>query len=164
MNDSWLDRNRNTLFILLSLIAAGGATIFYLRQPADKPIEIHPVEVATLTATFTPSPSPTPAPVRIYITGAVVNSDVYYLPQGSIIKDLILRAGGLTKDADREQVNQALELRDQQHIHVPRIGEENAPPPVQDGSNNNQDDKGSDPDVVCGRDGDRAPGAGVPGS
>jgi competence protein ComEA len=133
MNEPWLDRNRNIIFILLSLLAIGGATVFYLQQPAEAPIEIIPVETVALITT-TPSPSPTPSPVRIYITGAIANSDVYFLPQGSIIKDAILSAGGFTPDADRERINQALELQDQQHIHIPRIGEEDAPPPVQNGS------------------------------
>jgi competence protein ComEA len=135
MNGSWLDRNRNLVFISLLFIAVGGAGIFYLRQPAQSPVEIRPVEEATATAVPTPAPSPTPAPVRVYVTGAVVNSDVYFLPAGSIIKDAIAAAGGFTAEADPEKINQALELQDQQQIHVPRRGEENAPPPVQGGSN-----------------------------
>ncbi len=137
MNSSWLDRNRSLIFSLLLLVALGGAVMFYLRQPAQDPIEILPVEAeATATPTPMPTASPTPAPVRVYVTGAVVNSDVYFLPAGSIIKDAILAAGGFTSDADRERVNQALELRDQQQIHIPHIGEEDAPPPVQDGPGN----------------------------
>jgi competence protein ComEA len=65
------------------------------------------------------------------VTGAVVKSDVYFLPAGSIIKDAIAAAGGFTAEADRERINQALELQDQQQIHVPRLGEQDAPPPVQ---------------------------------
>lgn len=137
MNNSWLDRNRHKIFIVLLLIALGGAAIFYTRQPDQSPIEVRPAAAqAATTPTPTPSPTPTPAPVRVYVTGAVINSDVYFLPHGSIIKDAILAAGGFTPDADLEHINQALELKDQQQIHVPRIGEENAPPPVQGGSNN----------------------------
>jgi competence protein ComEA len=63
-----------------------------------------------------------------------MKSDVYFLPSGSIIRDAIAAAGGLAPDADRERINQALELRDQQQIHVPRLGETDPPPPVQGGS------------------------------
>jgi competence protein ComEA len=133
MNSSWLDRNRRLIFITLLLVAVGGAGIFYLQRPAPGPVEIQPVEAATATPVPTPSPIPTPAPVRVYVTGAVANSDVYFLPSGSIIKDAIAAAGGFTPDADRERINQALELQDQQQIHVPRLGEVNAPPPVQGG-------------------------------
>jgi competence protein ComEA len=133
MSSSWLDRNRHLIFITLLLIAVGGAGIFYLRQPAPGVVEIQTVESATATPVPTSSPIPSPSLVRVYVTGAVVNSDVYFLPSGSIIKDAVFAAGGYTPDADREHINQALELQDQQQIHVPRLGEVNAPPPVQGG-------------------------------
>jgi competence protein ComEA len=145
MNGSWLDRNRNVVFSLLSVAAVGGAAFFYLQQPKQDAIELLPAEpTAAPTATITPAPdlTPTPALVRVYITGAVVKSDVYFLPQGSIIKDAIAAAGGLTSEADLIQINQAQELADQQHIHVPKIGEENPPPPVQNGQNNAKETDG----------------------
>ncbi|GIK41753.1 MAG: hypothetical protein BroJett011_55860 [Chloroflexota bacterium] len=137
MNSSWLDRNRNLVFISLLLIAAGGAAVFYWRQPAQASVEIRPLVEATATVAATPVPTPsptfTPAPVRVYVSGAVANSDVYFLPAGSIIKDAITAAGGFTADADPERINQALQLQDQQQIHVPRRGDDNPPPPVQGG-------------------------------
>jgi competence protein ComEA len=136
MSSSWLDRNRNIVFSLLSVAAIGGATIFYLQQPEQKSIEILPVTpTATLVATATPLPpiDPTPTLLRVYVTGAVAKSDVYVLPQGSIVKDVIEAAGGLTTEADPVRINLAQELRDQQHIHVPLLGEENPPPPIQEG-------------------------------
>ena len=142
MNGTWLDRNRHIVFVILVIITLAGATAFYLWRPTQTPVEI--VSAETLpTPLPDPTPIPTPAPVRVYVTGAVMDSDVYFLPQGSIVKDAILAAGGLTADADRERINQALELRDQQQIHVPRIGEENLPSPVQDGLSNNGDGSNS---------------------
>lgn len=134
MNKSWLDRNRQVVFVALLVTAIGGAGLFYFRQPAAEPVEIHTPEPS---ATIPPPviATPTPAPVRVYVTGAVTNPDVYFLPQGCIIKDAILAAGGVTAEADLERINQALELRDQQQIHVPRRNEENPPPPVQGGVN-----------------------------
>lgn len=134
MNGSWLDRNRHLVFIFLLFITAGGVGAFYVRQPAQTAVDIRPIiEEATATVVPTLSPSPTPGPVRVYVTGAVVSSDVYFLPAGSIIKDAITAAGGFTSEADRERINQALELQDQQQIHIPRQGEENGPPPIQGG-------------------------------
>ena len=134
MNGSWLDRNRTLVFVSLLFVAVGGAGVFYMRQPVQAPLEIQPVvEAATATVIPTPTASPTPAPVRVYVTGAVVNPDVYFLAAGSIIKDAVSAAGGFTADADPERINQALELQDQQQIHVPHQDEANAPPPVQGG-------------------------------
>ena len=144
MNGTWLDRNRHLLFVILVLAALGGAGAFYLWQPSQTPVEIVAVETPP-TLTPTTSPTPTPAPVRVYVTGAVANSDVYFLPSGSIVKDAILAAGGLTPEADLERINQALELKDQQQIHVPRLGEENSPPPVQGGPVNDSRDHSGAP-------------------
>lgn len=132
MTGTWLDRNRNLIFAILLLLAGGGAGFFYLQKPTPGTVEIVPLP-ATATPAPTPAPTPTSAPVRVYITGAVVNSDVYFLPPGSIVKDAIIAAGGFTPDANKEGINQALEIQDQQQIHVPRQGETDAPPPVQGG-------------------------------
>lgn len=132
MQNTWLDRNRNVVFGILLVCALVGALIFYARQPAQAAIELQPVEAeATVAPTSMPTVTPTPPPVRVYITGAVINSDVYFLPAGSIIKDAVQAAGGFAPNADKERINQALELKDQQQIHVPRLGEENSLPSVQ---------------------------------
>ncbi len=142
MNTSWLDRNRHTIFIGLLLATLGGVGGFYFGQPSTEPIAIVSAEtVPTATPSPLPPPSPTPGQVRVYVTGAVANSDVYILPEGSIIKDAILAAGGFTPDAKPDKINQAQELLDQQQIHVPRIDEDNPPPPVQGGPTNNTDSK-----------------------
>jgi competence protein ComEA len=141
MNPTWLDRHRHTIFIGLLLSALSGIGIFYFQQPVAEPLAFVPPEVTPTeapTATPPPSPSPTPGQVRVYITGAIVNSDVYFLPQGSIIKDVILAAGGLSADADAERINQAQELKDQQQIHVPRIGEVDNIPLIQEGAPPNE--------------------------
>lgn len=136
MDNSWLDRNRQVVFIVLLIAALGGAGVFYFRQPTSDPVEIQTAEPTGAIPTLIPA-SPTPAPVRVYVTGAVTNPDVYFLPQGCIIKDAILAAGGVTAEADLERINQALELQDQQQIHVPRRNEENPPPAVQGGVSGN---------------------------
>ncbi len=136
--NTWLDRNRGVVFSTLSIVAIAGAWIFYMRQPSTAPIEVIPVEATTTpapTPTLQPAITPTPAPVRVYITGAVAKSDVYFLPRGSIVKNAIDAAGGFTKEADRTRINLALELKDQQQIHVPLQGEDAPPPPIQGGQN-----------------------------
>ncbi|MCG3210852.1 MAG: ComE operon protein 1 [Anaerolineae bacterium] len=131
---TWLDQHRGLVFGLLSAVTITGAGVFYLRQPAPPPIEIATVEPQpTATATTQPTPTATPGPVRVYITGAVANEDVYFMPPGSIIKDVVESAGGFTAEADHTRINLALEVQDQQQIHVPRRDETNPPPPIQGG-------------------------------
>lgn len=65
--------------------------------------------------------------VWVDLVGAVMNPGVYELPNGSRIKDLLARAGGLSAQADREWIeknmNLALKLNDGQKVYVPKQGE-----------------------------------------
>ncbi|MBP1587267.1 MAG: helix-hairpin-helix domain-containing protein [Clostridia bacterium] len=83
----------------------------------------------------TPGPSETPAQeeaptdgndtpsdmIVVYIVGAVEKSDVYEIPAGSILNDLVAAAGGLSENADREAVNLAFTLESGMMIRVPYI-------------------------------------------
>ena len=59
------------------------------------------------------------------IRGAVMNPGVYELPLGMRVEDALVRAGGLTEDADlfrMEQVmNRAAKLADGAKLYVPRL-------------------------------------------
>lgn len=136
---NWLERNRVAVFGLLAVLSVVGIFIVY-RSPSPPPVELvtltppPPTEPA-LAAIDTPTPEPTstPSPLRIYISGEVNQPDVYLLAMGSIVKDAIVAAGGATDQADLDVVNQALELQDQQHIHVPAKSETLPTPPVVEG-------------------------------
>ncbi len=58
-----------------------------------------------------------------YVSGAVRAPDVYRLPVGARVKDLVLAAGGLSDDADIERINLAAPIADGQHVRVPWIGD-----------------------------------------
>jgi competence protein ComEA len=126
----WLERNRGIILILLINLALIGGLFFWLRRPVSSPVEI-----------TSPGPTPSPvlaptstsSPIRVYVTGAVLRPDVYHLAPGSIVKDAIGVAGGVTDDADLIHINLAQELYDQQQIYVPRVDEVEAPPPVTGG-------------------------------
>jgi competence protein ComEA len=91
------------------------------------------IAISTPLPTLTPLPTATPAPIRIYISGAVQHPAVYELPRGSIIQDALQAAGGAAPDADLDCINLALELQDQQHLHVPQEGEAASPPVISGG-------------------------------
>ena len=77
--------------------------------------------------TAAPTVPPTTAPVRVYVSGAVKTPGVYTLAPRSLVDDAVKAAGGAGTDADLESINLALEVRDQQQIHVPRKGETSQP-------------------------------------
>ena len=57
--------------------------------------------------------------IQVYITGAIKNSDVYKIKSGSRLNDLVKMAGGLTIQADREEINLAQILNtDGEHIKI----------------------------------------------
>ncbi len=118
MTQAGLSRSLLIFCSVISLIV-GGILGYLTPRPPGRPIT-----VITPEPTPTPTPTPTPGPLRVYVSGAVQNPDVYYLPVGSLVKDAILAAGGPAPDADLNRINLARELLDQQQIYVPRIGEE----------------------------------------
>mgnify|MGYP001579842796 CR=1 FL=1 len=63
----------------------------------------------------------------VEISGAVEKPNVYKLPQGSRIDDLLISAGGLSSDADRDWVekyiNKASKLTDGQKLYIYHSGE-----------------------------------------
>ncbi len=114
---------------VLGLVTGGIIVYFSLRgrDPAA------PVVISTPLPTSTIPPTSTPAPIRIYVSGAVQSPTVCELPLGSIVRDAIDAAGGPAPGADLACINLALELQDQQHVHVPQVGETNPPPVISGG-------------------------------
>ncbi len=80
-----------------------------------------------LPALDAPASDP-PADLVVYVSGAVFYPDVYQLPPGARVKDLVEAAGGLRPDAAGERVNLAEPLSDAQHIHIPTTTELSAAP------------------------------------
>lgn len=66
--------------------------------------------------------------ITIDIEGAVQKPGVYKVPSDARIQDALIAAGGLSKDADRQQVAQNLDLAapltDGTKLYIPAIGEQ----------------------------------------
>lgn len=63
--------------------------------------------------------------IYVEIKGEVVNPDVYEIEEGSIVRDLIEKAGGLTEEADITNINRAKELQNHELIIISNINDEN---------------------------------------
>jgi competence protein ComEA len=115
---------------VISLVVGGVIGHFTQLQPNT------PIVISTPLPDPTSLPEPTPAPIRVHVSGAVRQPDVYELPAGCIVKDALEAAGGPADDADLDGINLAVELRDQQQVYVPRQGEAvpMAPAPVGGGA------------------------------
>lgn len=68
-----------------------------------------------------------PAHIFVEISGSVEKPDVYEVSSSARLKDIIVLAGGLTMNADKNFVarnfNQAKKLADQEKIHIPSLQE-----------------------------------------
>ena len=64
--------------------------------------------------------------IIVHITGEVKNAGIIELPEESRIADAIEQAGGVTEEADLEQVNLAFVLSDGQKIYIPNKKEREA--------------------------------------
>ena len=99
--------------VLGGLILLGLGVIFFRLNSADKPkIEI-----------ISPDSSQGAATIFVDIQGAVEKPGVYELPANSRINELLIRAGGLSAEADREwvskNINLAQKLQDGVKIYIP---------------------------------------------
>ncbi len=71
-------------------------------------------------------PTPTAQPpqeLKVYLSGAVRKSGVYLMVEGDRVIDAVEAAGGATEDAALEAVNLAGRLQDEDHWHIPAVGE-----------------------------------------
>ena len=99
----------------LVLVSLGIFAILII-QPQESEIEILPADQVALSATF-----------FVDLEGAVERPGLYELPAEARVNDLLVRAGGLSAEADREWVeknlNLAQKLTDGVKLYIPRIGE-----------------------------------------
>jgi competence protein ComEA len=76
-----------------------------------------PADVAVVA-----SASPSPAELAVYVCGAIKHVGVFRLSPGSRVVDAVNEAGGLSSDADAEEINLAEPLVDGMKIDVPKKG------------------------------------------
>lgn len=63
------------------------------------------------------------AEIRAYISGAVQRPGVYTVKDGDRWIDVLELAGGPRADADVAAVNLSRRVHDEDHLHIPRLGE-----------------------------------------
>lgn len=125
MLNDWLEKRRVVVLSGVGALVAASAGAVALRAQPAQPLTIEPPPPSV-----TPAPTPTPGPIRVYISGAVAEPDVYELPPEAIVRDAVAAAGGAATDADLDRINLAQSLVDGQHVQVPHVGDEPTPAPA----------------------------------
>ena len=80
--------------------------------------------------------------IVVEIKGEVMKPDVYTLSEGSIIKDLIEMAGGLTNEADISNINRAKEINNHDLIIIRNINDVNMEMEIENNEVNEESDDG----------------------
>jgi competence protein ComEA len=127
---------RSNLSIIVAAVLASlatavvlGAILLFVRRDDNAPIQV----LLPTSAGSEPVASPqtaalreasrAEAEVRVYVTGAVGRPGVYTLALDDRVEDAIAAAGGANAGAELAGLNQAARVRDEEHYHVPRLGE-----------------------------------------
>lgn len=112
------------LLTIVVIGAAGFALIWWWRTaPASDATALLPAPAALATVAPSASSVAGPPQIGVDVVGAVQHPDLYYLPEGARVADAIDVAGGFAPDADRDAVNLAARLKDEQQLRIPRVGE-----------------------------------------
>lgn len=125
-----MDGNKRNVVWLLSAVVLTTALGMTLLRLLDGRAGPAPIVIEPPPPSATPGPTATVQPLRVYITGAILRPDVYSLPPGSIVRDLVELAGDFTAAAAIDAVNLAQPLADGMHVHVPAQEEAPGEPPV----------------------------------
>lgn len=113
----WIDSYRvPIIFCLLAIFLLGSAAIIW--QLNNQSAKVSFTQETTATAS---------SRIKVDIEGAVAIPGVYELAASSRIQDLLIEAGGLSAEADRDwlskNLNLAAKLIDGGKIFIPKVGE-----------------------------------------
>ena len=108
------------VLVVATLAAVAGGLVLLVRDSSSG----GGIEIVLPIATSAPQ-------ARVYLSGAVQNPGVYAVEEGDRLVQVIEAAGGTTQDADLGAVNLALRVKDEDHWHIPRMGEVSQAAPAQ---------------------------------
>ena len=112
-------KNNKFLIICILVLSACGYFFLYIQEEKNKNILIE-TEIIEVEEKHNIEENKEEV-IKIYvdIAGEIVNPGLYALENGSRVNDLIIEAGGVTKDANLENVNLAYVLSDGIKITIP---------------------------------------------
>ena len=132
-NPNWRQVLASILGIsMLGLIGYLGGARTKSGSPSEPPKRIQPlVQNSPSTAVVPPAEKEPEKKIVLDIGGAVSKPGVYWLFEGARLDELVVLAGGLLPDADRERINMALVLKDGAKVSIPFRTQVSASAPTQ---------------------------------
>ena len=119
MNDSTYRKLAMLAAVLLVISIVSGAVALLLSSNDHPPIQV----MLPSSEDSATSISPSDPEIKVYISGAVNHPGVYQLEPGDRLVDVLEQAGGAAQGAQLDAMNLSLRVADQDHYHIPRLGE-----------------------------------------
>lgn len=119
-------RHRPGAGVLTGATAAGNPTSRVpapTAGPGEPPRSKGAENRATAAPLVSPGTGAAPEAIAIHIVGQVKKPGVWFVPEGSLVLDVVTKAGGLTSSADVTAINLARKVSAGEHIYVPAPGE-----------------------------------------
>ena len=92
-------------------------------QPSYDELEINAIERTEMDGQSTEN-TQLPHTIKVHIAGSVLNEGIVELEEDARIADAIEAAGGITPDANMQNVNLAYKVQDGQKIYIPNSNDE----------------------------------------
>ncbi len=116
-------RKKPPVLLFLTLIALSSLMLTLMaRKPAGKALTIETGKGSDETEEAVPRES-SKVLFPVHVDGAVMLPGIYYLPEGAILEEAVLLAGGFTEDADTASINLAMLCSPHMKIYIPKEGE-----------------------------------------
>lgn len=125
----FLKEVRNGIALVLMVVFLGGGLGLAFLKAKTSDVEIVKREVAPPLGEESSQAAQVAADrkIKVHLSGAAVRPGLYELSAGSRVDDLLMLAGGLSDEVDRDwtekNLNLAAKLQDEDKLYIPRQGE-----------------------------------------
>ncbi|PRR82388.1 helix-hairpin-helix domain-containing protein [Clostridium vincentii] len=113
-----MKKNYKTIGIVVLLIILGSYMLFSYLTGGQKELKKNDNESIFVEDEIKEVVAIEDNKIVVEIKGEIMNPNIYWLKEESIIEDLISEAGGLKPDADMNKINRAEKLKNHQSINI----------------------------------------------
>ena len=126
------ERDRSRMLLTLAAIGvliAASALYWYFfgSRPSSSAVILPEVSEVAIPVDSETIDEAQGAELGVDIVGAVQQPGLYYFEPGARVADAVRAAGGYAPNANREAINEAVRLKDEQQIRVPKVEDDVAP-------------------------------------
>jgi competence protein ComEA len=114
-----MKKNYKTIGILVLLISLGLYMVFLYFTGGEKELKKNDNESIFVEDENKKEVIVEDNKIVVEIKGEIMNPNIYWLKEESIIEDLLTEAGGLKAEADMSKINRAEKLKNHQSIIIP---------------------------------------------